>query len=422
MNKSVAIYVRVSTEEQAKFGYSIAAQKSTLIDFCKKQNWLIYKIYADEGISGKSISKRPGMINLINDIKEQSIDTVLLYKFDRLTRSAKDTEEIISLLERYDVIIYTISGGLVDISSATGKFMVRINGAIAQLEREQTIERIKMAFQEKAKEGYSLCSKSASYGYNRKKGQKLLTINKKEALIVKKIYQLYLKNYSRLDIAKNLNDLKIKTKLGNKWSSKNIKLILTNKVYIGMIKYHNEYYKGFHKSIISLKTFELARQKLLKEKALKLTKKPYPDVLFGLVLYCGNCGHRMVVKRTIKKKCYISYRCSCHAPSISENKLEKIFISYLNQKKITTKKELSLVDKLKKQEIMEMYLKNELTKEEFRFLSKELIKKPKIKKELIFKNWFELKREQKRILITNYVSKIILNTIKNNKIELITFH
>ena len=165
-NKSVraALYIRVSTERQAQEGYSVAAQKTNLTNFVNNQGWSICGIYADEGISGKNIEGRPDVQRLIRDIKNKQVDVVVLYKFDRLTRDMSDTEEIIKLIQNYGIEVYTISGGTIDVTTATGRFMIRINGAIAQLEREQTIERIKVAFAEKVREGKSLCSGVITYG------------------------------------------------------------------------------------------------------------------------------------------------------------------------------------------------------------------------------------------------------------------
>ena len=149
MKKSAGIYIRVSTEHQAKEGYSVAAQKNNLTNFSLNQGWEIFDIYADEGISGKNIKDRPEVKRMINDIKENKIDVVVLYKFDRLTRDSRDTEDIILLVQEYGIEVFTLSGGIIDVSTATGRFSIRINGAVAQLEREQTIDRVKVALKQK---------------------------------------------------------------------------------------------------------------------------------------------------------------------------------------------------------------------------------------------------------------------------------
>ena len=91
---NAGLYVRVSTEKQVQEGYSVAAQKTNLTKFVEGQGWKVFDIYADEGISGKNIQDRPEVKRLINDIKEHKVDVVVLYKFDRLTRDSRDTEDI----------------------------------------------------------------------------------------------------------------------------------------------------------------------------------------------------------------------------------------------------------------------------------------------------------------------------------------
>ena len=95
------IYVRVSTEEQAKEGYSIRAQIDKLKDYIKIKDWEFYKVYADEGISGKNITDRPAINELIEDIKAGNVDNVLVYKIDRLTRNTRD---LIDLAEIFDKV------------------------------------------------------------------------------------------------------------------------------------------------------------------------------------------------------------------------------------------------------------------------------------------------------------------------------
>ena len=99
--KNAGIYVRVSTEHQAQEGYSVAAQKNNLAKFAKDNNFNIYSVYSDEGISGKNIKDRPEVKRLINDIELGVIEVVLIYKFDRLTRNVSDTEDFINIIQKF---------------------------------------------------------------------------------------------------------------------------------------------------------------------------------------------------------------------------------------------------------------------------------------------------------------------------------
>ena len=89
------IYVRVSTEEQAREGYSIRAQEEKLRDYVRIRDWTLVNVYIDEGISGKNIEARPALVQLIKDIKKKKVNNVLLFKVDRLTRSTKNLIELV---------------------------------------------------------------------------------------------------------------------------------------------------------------------------------------------------------------------------------------------------------------------------------------------------------------------------------------
>ena len=96
------IYLRVSTEEQAQEGFFIRGQEQKLKDYANIKDWSIYKIYADEGISGKNITERPAMNELIADIKAGKVKNVLVFKIDRLTRSTADLLYLVELFNEYD--------------------------------------------------------------------------------------------------------------------------------------------------------------------------------------------------------------------------------------------------------------------------------------------------------------------------------
>lgn len=362
MNHSVAIYIRVSTEQQAKEGYSIAAQKNNLCEFARKHNWNIYDIYSDEGISGKSLDNRPEINRLISDIKCNKIDKVLLYKFDRLTRSSVDTEDIINILQNYPVEIYTLSGGTIDVNSASGRFKIRLDGIVAQLEREQTIERVKVAFEQKVRDGYTLACSNISYGYNRKKGQKIQTINKKEAPIVIMIYKMFNSGKTINEIANYLNINMILTKNHGKkrkisnnsyttinsiWQSKTVRNILTNPTYIGKVRYGVGRDDGFiadgkHKGIIDHSLWNNVQLKIKLAKKDYVTKRPKDDCYFYGIIKCRICNKNLKIARTVRiissgeRKEFCSYRCInnhvCNCSSISHKKLNQYFENYLNKK------------------------------------------------------------------------------------------
>lgn len=479
---NVAIYIRVSTIQQVKEGYSIEAQKNNLISFAQKQGWHIYSIYADEGISGKNIEDRSEIKRMIADIKQKHIDKVLLYKFDRLTRSSTDTEDIINLLQKYNIETFTLAGGIIDVESANGRFKIRLDGIVAQLEREQTIERIKVALEQKVKEGYTLACNNISYGYERKKGEKIQTINEKEAIIVKKIFNMYNNGKTLTEIAKTLNSLKVPTKNYGKvknntkitsiWQAKSIKNILTNETYIGKVRYGlNKANKliidGKHKPIIDINTFNKAKERIAKNKVLKRTNWPKETNYFCRILACGICGKRLTTTKTIKTSkegfasLFTGYKCPnkeknlCSLPSISHLKIEKMFVDYINniedlidfnEIELNDYKPLNDLNTLKnkitkinqkKREILNCYINNTFTYKELMYMKNKLNQElTLIKEEIAFlksnsnntkkintsrkikDHWYYLTNKEKLIFLNDFVEKIIVTTI-NNKIKIL---
>lgn len=424
---NAGLYIRVSTERQVKEGYSVSAQKENLSKFAKQQGWKIFDIYADEGISGKNIKDRPEVKRLIEDIKQKRVDVVVLYKFDRLTRDSKDTEDIIELIQQCGIQVFTLSGGVVDVSTATGRFSVRISGAVAQLEREQTIERIKVALEQKVKQGYTLACATTCYGYNRKIHEKEQTINQEEARVVKRIFKMYVEGKTLTEICNILNTEKIPTKMTGRvvrrrgtdekytiksvWMQKTVRLILTNPTYIGKVRYHIDREDGFvvdgnHKPIISEKLWNEAQNKIAKIKHTHRTNLPKDDLYFCGTLVCGICGHKLTTNRTnrIKKDgtkvTFNAYRCVnrekklCTCLGVSHKKVESSFLSYMDnvedlteldkveikndndelEELETLKKSLSQTN-AKKREVMDLFMLNNITHEQLKYMTGELDKK-----------------------------------------------
>lgn len=437
---NVGLYIRVSTERQVKEGYSVAAQKENLSSFALKQGWNIFDIYADEGISAKNIQDRPEVKRLIEDIRNNKINVVVLYKFDRLTRDSRDTEDIISLLQECGIQVITLSGGAVDVTTAAGRFSVRISGAVAQLEREQTIERVKFGLRQKASQGYTLACATTCYGYDRKKHEKEQKINKEEAKIVKRIFRMYNSGSTFTEIANILNAEKIPTKLKGKkvkvgesdehkeiksiWMPKTIRLILTNPTYIGKVRYHigkPDYFEvdGVHEPIISKKVWDKAQDRISKIKSVHRTNLPKDDVYYCGTLVCGICGQKLTTNRTKMKNKHgdeyynNGYRCVnkekklCTCLGVSHFKVEEAFLKYIdNIEELTEIDNIDIVDEeleetekellglknalsqinSKRNEVMDLFMQDEITHEQLKYMTSEL--------------------EQKQQLLNNEISKI----------------
>ena len=187
-----AIYIRVSTEEQAHEGFSINAQKEKLTKYAEINDWVITDYYIDDGISGKNLTERKEVTRLIEDVKFGKINNVLVYKLDRLTRSVKDLIYLIELFDKYDCT-FNSETEKIDTSNAVGRMFVKIIGIFAEFERENLAERVSFGYEQKAREGNYINTRGV-FGYNYIVGKGILKVNKLESHYVKKIYEWYLQN------------------------------------------------------------------------------------------------------------------------------------------------------------------------------------------------------------------------------------
>ena len=278
MNKKVALYVRVSTDAQAEEGYSINAQSEKLIAFCQVKGFGEYELFVDGGYSGSNLN-RPEMQRLIKEINSKNISHVVVFKLDRLSRSQKDTLNLIEDVFLPNETDFVSIHENFDTSTPYGRAMIGIISAFAQLERENIFLRTRMGMVERVKDGLWMGGGRIPFGYDYDKEQGILVPNA-DAEKVKKIYELYLKGYSSNKIAMML-DLKY---------DKLVTQILTRKSNTGCIVYKGEEYKGQHEAIISLDMY-LQTMRVMTERSVVRATQAY-HLLTGLC-YCGECGARM---------------------------------------------------------------------------------------------------------------------------------
>jgi len=145
-----ALYVRVSTEEQAKEGFSIPAQLGRLEAYCKSKGWRIYDEYIDDGYTGRE-KERPAYAEMMRDIEYW--DVLLTLKIDRVHRNLRNFLEMFDILQRNNKHFATVYENI-DTSSAIGRFFVKLIASIAELESEQISERVKLAMDHAKKQGY----------------------------------------------------------------------------------------------------------------------------------------------------------------------------------------------------------------------------------------------------------------------------
>lgn len=314
----VAIYVRVSTDEQAKEGFSIPAQKERLRSFCESQGWEIVQEYIEEGWSAKDLD-RPQMQRLLKDIKKGNIDVVLVYRLDRLTRSVLDLYLLLQTFEKYNVAFRSATE-VYDTSTAMGRLFITLVAALAQWERENLAERVKFGIEQMIDEGKKPGGHSP-YGYKFDKNFNC-TIIEDEANIVRMIYRMYCDGFGYRSIADRLNELGVKPRIAKEWNHISIRDILTNDIYIGTYRWGNKVIHNNHTPIISEALFRKAQK--AKEKRRVDRTRVGKFLLTGL-LHCGNCNGHKVQGTFDKRDGKTYYRCTkCNRTTNEKNILEPL--------------------------------------------------------------------------------------------------
>ena len=324
-----ALYIRVSTEAQAEEGYSIQAQIERLEAYCKAMGWDDFELYIDGGFSGSNLN-RPRMQELIADVEAGKIETVVVFKLDRLSRSQKDTLFLIEDVFIPNGVAFVSLNESIDTSTPYGRAMIGILSAFAQLERENIYLRTRMGMVERVKQGYWMGGGRIPFGYTYDRNTGTLIPHPEEAKLVRKMYDLYLKGYSCQAIA-NMLDVKY---------DRLVSQILQRKSNLGMICYKGEEYRGLHEAIVSEEIFNLTQLKMAeRSKKHRVTTRKH-HLLTGLV-YCGECGARMRYvswgKTGYKLRCYsrdsskqyMHKSDHCEADAVWADQIEKIVLEDL---------------------------------------------------------------------------------------------
>lgn len=291
MSLPVAIYARVSTEEQSE-NFSIASQLDLLKNYCRSMQYKIYNEYVDPGYSGTT-QDRPALKKLLEDASKGNFKMVIVYRIDRFFRSVKDLLFVVDHLDRLGVAFCSVTEPF-DTSNPIGKFMLSLLGSIAQLERDTFIERSQLGKLRRAQEGYVVLSNPPlGYDYDRESGQ--LVINEQEAETVRLIFSEYIKpDASTLTVAKTLKALGRPTKKGGKWDGERVYSILVKSAYVGkwVYKSRKTSVKVFVPPIIDQATFNKA-QELLKERRNMIHRANKRQYLLRSILKCKKCGWDM---------------------------------------------------------------------------------------------------------------------------------
>ncbi len=438
VKKIKALYVRVSTDVQVD-GYSIEAQIESLENYVKSQGWMDYKVYTDPGFSGKDLD-RPAIKQLIQDCEDGKIDTVLVFKLDRLSRSQKDTLFLIEEVFNANDVGFISIRERFDTTSPFGKAMIGVLSVFAQLERETILERTRIGLKKRAEDGYWRGGGKTPFAYDYDKETGLLVINPERKVIFDLMKTLRLQGYSYAELERI-------TGYDQAW----IQGILSAKTNLGKIPYKGELYDGRHEAVITEEEYEQLQQ-IERQRSRNQHASHY---LLSGKIYCGNCGAKYRYQKWGQR-----IICYCYSQQKSKPKLikdpncnnirldsfeiedafleqlfamslnEELFRQTFNLSKLNLKDELNArVEKTQKRidnliQLLSENLANEDVKKELEKLVKEKAETIKQIEEIavqekdvktfeqiknLSKVWKDLEFQEKRNLIEQLLDKIIVD-------------
>ena len=328
VKKVCGLYMRVSTEDQAREGFSLPEQKERLEAYCKFKGFVIKDYYTDAGISAKTGNYRPEFERLKEDIKSKKINTIIALKQDRTTRSIFDWEELMRFLEENDAYLDCVNDDI-NTTNANGKMVSRILMSVSQQEIERTSERTKVGLAGAIKQGHIPHQAPLGYKHENKK----LVIDHLTKDVVIRIFELYHKGMSYQKISTLFNKEQVLGKTN--WRDSSIVAILENEIYKGDFVHgkrtkHPTYYENVVEPIVSKEMWEECQvQKKKNSKSYQRTL----TYLFLQKLRCPKCNRILGGKATQKKNGNIYYYYYCHDCKINfkESLVEEYFNDFVNE-------------------------------------------------------------------------------------------
>ena len=328
VKKVCGLYMRVSTEDQAREGFSLPEQKERLEAYCKFKGFVIKDYYTDAGISAKTGNYRPEFERLKEDIKSKKINTIIALKQDRITRSIFDWEELMRFLEENDAYLDCVNDDI-NTTNANGKMVSRILMSVSQQEIERTSERTKVGLAGAIKQGHIPHQAPLGYIHENKK----LVIDHLTKDVVIRIFELYHKGMSYQKISTLFNKEQVLGKTN--WRDSSIVAILENEIYKGDFVHgkrtkHPTYYENVVEPIVSKEMWEECQvQKKKNSKSYQRTL----TYLFLQKLRCPKCNRILGGKATQKKNGNIYYYYYCHDCKINfkESLVEEYFNDFVNE-------------------------------------------------------------------------------------------
>ena len=325
--KVAGLYIRVSTEDQAREGFSLPEQEKRLRAMCEYKNYEVYDVYEERGISAKTGNYRPEFERLLQDVRDKKVNTIVVLKLDRLTRSVSDWEKILTFLEENDAYL-DCANDEINTTNANGKMISRILTSVSQQEIERTSERTKIGLAGAIKVGH--IPHQAPLGYKHEDKKLVIDYATKDVAI--RIFNMYHDGLSYKKISNILNEEKVLNKTN--WRDSTILNILENPIYKGDFIHGRRtkkptYYFDVVEPLVSKEYWEECQ---VQQKKNSRSFQRTLTYLFMQKLKCPKCKRILGGKATTKKNGNSYYYYYCHDCKISfkESEIEKTIDEYMD--------------------------------------------------------------------------------------------
>ena len=325
--KVAGLYIRVSTEDQAREGFSLPEQEKRLRAMCEYKNYEVYDVYEERGISAKTGNYRPEFERLLQDIKDRKVNTIVVLKLDRLTRSVADWEKILTFLEENEAYL-DCANDEINTTNANGKMISRILTSVSQQEIERTSEKTKIGLAGAIKVGH--IPHQAPLGYKHEDKKLVIDYATKDVAI--RIFNMYHDGLSYKKISNILNEEKVLDKTN--WRDSTILNILENPIYKGDFIHGRRTKKPtyYFDVVEPLVTKEYWEECQVQQKKNSRSFQRTLTYLFMQKLKCPKCKRILGSKATTKKNGNSYYYYYCHDCKISfkESEIEKTIDEYMD--------------------------------------------------------------------------------------------
>jgi len=275
----VAIYTRVSTEDQAKEGFSLGAQLDRLESYCEAQGWEVAEKYVDDGHTGRN-TRRPAYQRMMAE--KERWDIILVLKMDRIHRNSKNFMIMMENLEKWGKKFTSMNESL-DTSNAVGRFVVDIIQRIAQLESEQIGERTYMGMRQKAESLDGMLGFNAPFGYHM--DHENLRMVPEEVAEVRKAFTDYMAGMTMASIASDMNRRGVLTRRGKEWTVWSVSSMLHNPVYAGNLRWDGLLLPSPHERAVDMELFNSVQLKMAGKMRIRSSRS-----------YCQLREHEAVMK------------------------------------------------------------------------------------------------------------------------------